>query len=140
MYLDKVKNNVYLDDYAHHPTEIKNVLEEVKNRYPNKKLIVVYQPHTYTRSIAFFDAFKDVFKDYSEVYIAQTFSSVREVSYVDSFDETFGYKAYNLEVEKDLLKRKNVVIAFLGAGDIGNKIAFFINNKKDYWKHLSFVL
>ena len=131
-YLDKVKNNVYLDDYAHHPTEIKNVLEEVKNRYPNKKLIVVYQPHTYTRSIAFFDAFKDVFKDYSEVYIAQTFSSVREVSYVDSFDETFGYKAYNLEVEKDLLKRKNVVIAFLGAGDIGNKIAFFINNKKDY--------
>ena len=36
------------------------------------------------------------------------------------------------EAEKALLKRRNVVIAFLGAGDIGDKISFFINNKKDY--------
>lgn len=40
----------YIDDYAHHPTEIKRAIEGVRNHFPNKKLIVIFQPHLYSRT------------------------------------------------------------------------------------------
>ena len=74
----------------------------------------------------FFDTFKDVFKNYSDVYIAETFSSIRETRTNYVFDETFGYKKYDENIKNDLIKLENVVIVFLGAGDIGNNIKDFM--------------
>lgn len=48
---------VYLDDYAHHPTEIATSIEEVRRRYPDFQVLVVFCPHTYSRTIAFLDGF-----------------------------------------------------------------------------------
>ncbi len=45
-----------VDDYAHHPTEIRATLESAKN-YPHNELWCVFQPHTYSRTIAFLDDF-----------------------------------------------------------------------------------
>ncbi|MCF8035587.1 MAG: UDP-N-acetylmuramate--L-alanine ligase [Desulfobacteraceae bacterium] len=46
-----------LDDYGHHPTEIKSTLEAVRNSWPERRLVVVFQPHRYTRTRALFDGF-----------------------------------------------------------------------------------
>lgn len=51
------KDRVYIDDYAHHPEEIRAFLASVKAMYPDKKLTVVFQPHLYTRTRDFADDF-----------------------------------------------------------------------------------
>lgn len=51
-----VKNNILvIDDYAHHPTEVKATLSAVRNIYPDKKIILAYQPHRYTRTAMFLE-------------------------------------------------------------------------------------
>ena len=47
-----------IDDYAHHPTEIRATLEAAKN-YPHERIVCVFQPHTYTRTKAFLEDFAD---------------------------------------------------------------------------------
>ncbi len=49
-YIIKSNNQIYIDDYAHHPTEIEACINSVKQLYPNKKLTVVFQPHLFTRT------------------------------------------------------------------------------------------
>lgn len=49
----KVLDNIIIDDYAHHPNEIKATIEAVKQKYPNKKLITIFEPHTYSRTKKF---------------------------------------------------------------------------------------
>lgn len=54
---------ILLDDYAHHPTEIKATLSTVKEVYPDKKLVLIFQPHRYTRMKALWDEFLFALKD-----------------------------------------------------------------------------
>jgi UDP-N-acetylmuramate--alanine ligase len=48
---------IYIDDYAHHPTEIKSLIDSVKLLYPNRKVTAVFQPHLFTRTRDFIDDF-----------------------------------------------------------------------------------
>ncbi len=48
--VEKVNNTIIVDDYAHHPTEIKVTLEAVRQRFPNKRLVVIFRPNTYSRT------------------------------------------------------------------------------------------
>ena len=50
----KIDNNVVIDDYAHHPAEIKATLSAIKQKYPKKKIIAIFQPHTYSRTQEFY--------------------------------------------------------------------------------------
>jgi UDP-N-acetylmuramate--alanine ligase len=50
-----------VDDYGHHPTEIKTTLQAVKENWPDKRTVVVFQPHRYTRTQALFDEFTRAF-------------------------------------------------------------------------------
>lgn len=63
-----------VDDYAHHPQEIKATLETAKH-YPHKKLWVVFQPHTYTRTKAFLDEFADALSLADEVILADIYAA-----------------------------------------------------------------
>lgn len=49
----KVLDNIIIDDYAHHPNEIKATIEAVRQKYPEKELITIFEPHTYSRTIKF---------------------------------------------------------------------------------------
>jgi UDP-N-acetylmuramate--alanine ligase len=49
-----------VDDYGHHPTEVKAVIEAVRKGWPDTRLVMVYQPHRYTRTLELFDQFVDV--------------------------------------------------------------------------------
>lgn len=67
------------DDYAHHPTEIKKTLRALSDRYKDKKIVCIFQPHTYSRTKALFDDFIHSFSDADEVIISDIYSSLREV-------------------------------------------------------------
>lgn len=67
----KIGNNVVIDDYAHHPTELKVTLEAARLKYPNKKLIAVFKPNTYSRTEAFYNEFADSLKLADKVYMTE---------------------------------------------------------------------
>ncbi len=54
---EKIGNTIIIDDYAHHPTEIKATLEAVKQKYPNRSLTAVFKPNTYSRTKDFTNEF-----------------------------------------------------------------------------------
>lgn len=69
------KNNVKIvDDYAHHPTEIKATLEAAQN-IPHREIWCLFQPHTYTRTIALFDEFADAFGRADKLLMAEIYAA-----------------------------------------------------------------
>lgn len=123
------KNNaIIIDDFAHHPSEIKATLLGAKEKFPGKKIVVVFQPHTYSRTKALFDDFAMSFSDADCVIFAKIESSAREV-YDGSVDlnemvKKVGQKAIYMEEREDILKYlekymdEDAVIITMGAGDI----------------------
>ena len=69
--ISKVKGSIIIDDYAHHPTEIKVTLEGVKQKYPNKRLVVVFVPNTYSRTKDFTKEFIEAFKIADKTYLTE---------------------------------------------------------------------
>jgi UDP-N-acetylmuramate--alanine ligase len=59
-YIVKEEGHIYIDDYAHHPEELRAAIASVKKLYPNKKLTTVFQPHLFTRTRDFVDGFAEV--------------------------------------------------------------------------------
>jgi UDP-N-acetylmuramate--alanine ligase len=59
-YIVKTDNHIYIDDYAHHPEELRATITSVKKLYPDKKLTTIFQPHLYTRTRDFADGFAEV--------------------------------------------------------------------------------
>jgi UDP-N-acetylmuramate--alanine ligase len=62
-----------VDDYAHHPTAIAATLEGARRRYPDRRLVAIYQPHMYSRTKAFFEQFLEAFDMADVVIIADIF-------------------------------------------------------------------
>ena len=67
----RVGDSIIIDDYAHHPTEIKVTLEAVKQKYPNKRLVVVFAPNTYSRTKDFKNEFIAAFKVADKAYLTE---------------------------------------------------------------------
>jgi UDP-N-acetylmuramate--alanine ligase len=59
-YIVKNSTSIYIDDYAHHPEELRAAITSVKRLYPEKKLTVIFQPHLFTRTRDFADGFAEV--------------------------------------------------------------------------------
>jgi UDP-N-acetylmuramate--alanine ligase len=70
---------ILYDDYGHHPTEIKATMSALRAMYPKKQIICIFQPHTYSRTSAFFSEFTRAFNDADTVVMQNIFSSAREV-------------------------------------------------------------
>ena len=68
---DKVGDAVIIDDYAHHPTEIKVTLNAVRQKYPNRRLVVVFKPNTYSRTKDFTEDFIDAFNVADMTYLTE---------------------------------------------------------------------
>lgn len=66
------------DDYAHHPTEIKNTLAAFKKNFPKSKIVCIFQPHTYSRTKALFNDFASSFYDADTVILMDIYPSLRE--------------------------------------------------------------
>ncbi len=72
------KGIMCFDDYAHHPTEIEATIKACQSRFPNKKLIVIFQPHTYSRTESFKEAFVETLSLADDVLLLPIFGSARE--------------------------------------------------------------
>ena len=66
-----ISNNVIIDDYAHHPTEIKVTHDSASEKYPDKKIIAVFMPNTYSRTEALFDDFVKALNLYDKAYVTE---------------------------------------------------------------------
>jgi UDP-N-acetylmuramate--alanine ligase len=71
----EVNGITVVDDYAHHPTEIRATLSAARARYPSRRLWAVWQPHTYSRIQALFSEFTAAFSDADEVIVTEVFQS-----------------------------------------------------------------
>ena len=130
-----------VDDYAHHPTEIKATLEACQN-VPHNKLWCLFQPHTYTRTLALFDDFADAFQKADELVLAEIYAArekniykissaslaekikechpEKKVSFMESFDEIADYVYQNAQ--------NGDLVLTMGAGDI-YKVGEILLNK-----------
>jgi len=67
--ITKFGRTIIIDDYAHHPTEIKATIEGIKQKYPDKRIVVVFKPNTYSRTKDFKDEFIDALKKADKVFL-----------------------------------------------------------------------
>lgn len=112
-----------IDDYAHHPSEIKATLDATRQKYPDREVIAVFQPHTFSRTIALLDGFATSLSLADHVYLTEIFSSAREKSgAVSSADLgakiSKGGEILKLDNMSPLLEYHNAVVVFMGAGDV----------------------
>jgi UDP-N-acetylmuramate--alanine ligase len=71
----EAKGVMIIDDYAHHPTEIIATLAAARTRYPGRRIVAVWQPHTYSRTQTLFADFSRAFKDADEVIVSEVYAS-----------------------------------------------------------------
>ncbi|MUN93555.1 UDP-N-acetylmuramate--L-alanine ligase [Staphylococcus sp. 170179] len=117
-----VANQVLVDDYAHHPREISATIETARKKYPNKDIVAVFQPHTFSRTQAFLEEFAASLSKADHVYLCEIFGSIREntgdLTIQDLINRIDGSALID-ENNIDVLERfDNAVILFMGAGDI----------------------
>src|SRR3989344_866093 len=78
LYTSPASPIVIIDDYAHHPTEIRTTLAAVRRQYPKRAITALFQPHTYSRTHTLLADFAGAFKDADEVVLLPIYSSARE--------------------------------------------------------------
>ena len=129
MNLYRWRDNVIIDDYAHHPSEIDSVFKTIKTFYPKQKNCVVFQPHLFSRTRDFMNDFKTTLSKFDEVILMDIYPArekpIKGVNAKILFDKISHTKKKYIEKNqiKKILKSSNAdVFALLGAGDIGEEI------------------
>ncbi len=117
-----IGRQVIIDDYAHHPTEIKATIEAARQKYPEREIISVFQPHTFTRTQTFLDDFAESLNMADQVYLCEIFGSAREnhgkLSIEDLQAKVSGAVVLNEDRTSILKEHNDSVLIFMGAGDI----------------------
>lgn len=119
-----INDTTLIDDFAHHPTEIIATIDAARQKYPDKEIVAIFQPHTFTRTIALLDEFADALNQADAVYLAQIYGSAREVDKGEVKVEDLAQKiakpgrVITVENTSPLLDHRNAVYVFMGAGDI----------------------
>ena len=120
---------VYIDDYAHHPTEINAVHQAVRELYPNKKIIACFQPHLFSRTKDFIDGFAESLSQFDEILLLEIYPA-RELPMEGVNSSWLLSKIKNenkrLVTKEELLTNfKNSdanVFVTIGAGDVGEMV------------------
>lgn len=132
-----------IDDYAHHPTEIKAVLSACRN-WKNKRLIAVFQPHRYTRTKFLADEFGKCFDLADKLILTDIYAAsekpIKNVSIKNIYDKVVasGIKDVSIMKKKDIpahimkLAKKDDMVIVMGAGDIkkvSDELSAMLNEK-----------
>jgi len=124
------KGVTVIDDYAHHPTEIKALISALRQSYEKRRILLVYQPHQEDRFTKLYERFLSAFNGIDKLFLAEIYSVAGRKGKTDTserlveplqkqgIDVAF-YPSFN-PLKKDLLReaQKDDVIVFVGAGDI----------------------
>ena len=117
---------MFMDDYGHHPTAIKTTLEGIKSFYPNRRLIVSFMSHTYTRTSFLLDEFAHAFNDADIVFFHKIYASARE-----------NYKG---GVNGQTLYERTASVRKGGEGGVSRGETFYIEEYDDAFKPLCEIL
>ncbi|HJA47133.1 MAG TPA: UDP-N-acetylmuramate--L-alanine ligase [Candidatus Limosilactobacillus excrementigallinarum] len=118
----KLGDMTIIDDYAHHPSEINATIDAARQKYPDKELVVVFQPHTYSRLQAYLKEFGQALSKADQTFVTPIFGSIREntghVSSADLEQLIPGSEDIDMQTMNKLLNYHHAVVVFMGAGDI----------------------
>src|SRR5690606_35840532 len=73
-----IGDSILIDDYAHHPTEIRATLQSARQKFPDREVVAIFQPHTFTRTQTFLQEFADCLSEADQIYLCDIFGSARE--------------------------------------------------------------
>lgn len=117
-----IGERIIIDDYAHHPTEIKATIQSARQKYPTRKIIAVFQPHTFTRTKKFLNEFAETLSLSDQVYLCDIFGSARESSSDFKIDTLADIIEGSLAIQENtvdqLLLHDHAIFLFMGAGDV----------------------
>ncbi len=127
-YKGKLGEVEFFDDYAHTPDEIRSTLQAVREKFPTNRIVVAFQPHTYSRTKALFDDFVHALSQADSVLILDIFASAREAVDRTISADLLRSKLHNSPMKlrdydelaaklPEILKDNDVCIT-MGAGDI----------------------
>jgi UDP-N-acetylmuramate--alanine ligase len=123
---------VYLDDYAHHPRELESLIGSARELFPDKKMIVVFQPHLFSRTRDFAEGFAKALDEADEVILLPVYPA-RELPIPNITSNTIlnkmrkaksqiSNKQEILEMVKTMKANENILLITAGAGDIDELI------------------
>jgi UDP-N-acetylmuramate--alanine ligase len=120
---------VYIDDYAHHPTEINAVHQAVRELYPGQKVLAIFQPHLFSRTKDFADDFAKSLSQFDEVVLLDIYPA-RELPMEGVTSQWLMNKMTN--EDKKLVSKEDLIativasdsriIVTIGAGDLGEMV------------------
>jgi UDP-N-acetylmuramate--alanine ligase len=140
-YLLQEENLSIIDDYAHHPTEIAAAHQAAKEMHPNENLMLIFQPHLFSRTQKFADDFAQSLMLFDEICLLEIYPAREEP--IDGIDAAFLAEKVKLKPIKIIEKSEMLssiqhstckVVLLLGAGDIGveaQKIKRFFNHEME---------
>ena len=123
------ENIIYIDDYAHHPEEINNVFDSLKNIYPNDKLLVIFQPHLYSRTRDLVNEFAQSLSQFDAVILLEIYPA-REIA-IEGVSSSWLLE--KIKCDNKMISMKSDISNYikkigykvnitLGAGDIANEV------------------
>ena len=120
---------VYIDDYAHHPTEINAVHQAVRELYPNEKVLAIFQPHLFSRTKDFADDFAKSLSQFDEILLLDIYPArelpmegVTSSWLLSKIDNSQKKLVKKQDLISEILASKAKIIVTIGAGDIGELV------------------
>ncbi len=124
-YIVKNDEHIFIDDYAHHPEELRATISSIKKLYPGKKLTTIFQPHLYTRTRDFADGFAEVLDMSDELIILDIYPArelpiegVSSDMILERMKLAKRYKYGKQEAINKVRGEKPELLLTVGAGDI----------------------
>ncbi|MDR6844016.1 UDP-N-acetylmuramate--L-alanine ligase [Flavobacterium granuli] len=128
-YQIKEDNLVYIDDYAHHPTEINAVHQAVRELYPGQKVLAVFQPHLFSRTRDFVDNFAKSLSAFDEVFLMEIYPArelpmegVNSQWLMDKMTNDHKKIVSKEDLISSILANDAKIIVTIGAGDLGEMV------------------
>ena len=143
--LGKIKKTTFIDDYAHHPTEIAKLIN-ISYLYKNKNILLIIEPHRYSRLNDLYKEYLDVLRNINNLIILKTYEAGenykngmknsknlvndlnvlnnQKTKYIDNYHDLFSL------LDQIIFNRLENIIFSAGAGDISNQIRFFYESRK----------
>ena len=126
------KNALLIDDYGHHPVEVKATLSALRAAYPTRRMVVIFQPHRYTRTRDLFDDFVGVLQSVDQLIITEVYAAgekpialadgrslVRAIRLLGNQNTIFAEDIEDAKIKCLQLLQDNDLVVTMGAGNIG---------------------
>jgi UDP-N-acetylmuramate--alanine ligase len=119
-----IGNNIVIDDYAHHPNEVKCTIEAIRQKYPNKKIVGIFQPHTFSRTKEFASNLVKIFNQIDYTYILDIHPArEKQEDYPNItsdiiINELVNGEHINIDEALKLVRHKDAIFIFMSPNDI----------------------